>query len=144
MHLNRATDIALRALMLMARTGDLATVDELASVLGVPRSHLAKVVQRLQRNGFASTVRGRAGGVQVSAELLDTSVGAVVRAFEGGSEVVNCHEPPCPLRDGCHLRTALGAAQRAFLASLDEVSLRDLLANPTGPLLLELAQGGRR
>jgi Rrf2 family nitric oxide-sensitive transcriptional repressor len=142
-HLNRATDIALRALMLMARTGDQLTVDELAVALRVPRSHLAKVVQRLQRNGFATTVRGRTGGVQVPVELLDTTVGAVVRAFEGDVEVVNCDEPPCPLRGGCRLRTALRAAQQAFLASLDEVTLRELLAGPTGPLLLGLVSGGR-
>ena len=141
-HLNRATDIALRALMLMARTGDLLTVDELAVALRVPRSHLAKVVQRLQHNGFATTVRGRAGGVQMPAELLDTTVGAVARAFEGDAEVVNCDEPPCPLRGGCRLRTALRAAQEAFLVSLDEVTLRELLASPTGPLLLELVRGG--
>lgn len=140
MHLSRATDIALRVVMLAAADGGRLTVEEMATALEVPRAHLAKVVQRLQHHGFATTVRGRAGGVQVPASVLTASVGAVVRAFEGEDEVVECEAPACPLRGVCRLRGALRDAQAAFLASLDEVALADLLAEPTGPVLVELLQ----
>src|SRR5919201_5987081 len=114
--------------MLAASDGGLLTVDELAAALDVPRNHLAKVVQRLQRHGFAETVRGRSGGVRVPEQALTVTVGAVVRAFEGDAEVVDCDTPPCPLRGGCRLRGALRTAQAAFLAALDEVTLGELLA----------------
>ncbi|MFE2754540.1 RrF2 family transcriptional regulator [Actinosynnema sp. NPDC059335] len=138
MHLIRSTDIALRVVMLLASGGGRLTVDQLSDALDVPRNHLAKVVQRLQRHGFVATARGRAGGVVVPAEVLDTSVGAIVRALEGDGEVVDCEGPPCPLRGGCHLRSALRTAQLAFLAVLDGVTVRGLVADPAGPVLLDL------
>lgn len=142
MHLIRSTDIALRVVMLLATDGGRLTVDQLSEALDVPRHHLAKVVQRLQRHGFAATSRGRAGGVGVPASTLDTSVGAIVRALEGDREVVDCDGPPCPLRGGCHLRSALRTAQLAFLAVLDDVTVRALVAEPAGPVLLDLVRPG--
>ncbi|RKT55260.1 RrF2 family transcriptional regulator [Saccharothrix australiensis] len=144
MHLLRSTDIALRVVMLLASGDGRLTVDQLSAALGVPRNHLAKVVQRLQRNGFVATTRGRDGGVGLPDGAAATSVGAVVRALEGDGEVVDCEGPPCPLRGGCHLRGALRTAQLAFLAALDAVTVGELLAEPAGPVLLDLVPGPRR
>ncbi|TVT51466.1 Rrf2 family transcriptional regulator [Amycolatopsis cynarae] len=138
MQLNRATDIALRVLMLTAAHQERQTVDELAEALSVPRNHMAKVVQRLQRLGLLSTTRGRAGGVDLAEGAVETTVGAVVRALEGEQEVVDCDDPPCPLRGACRLRGALHRAHSAFLASLDEVRLADLVRPPGGPVPLTL------
>jgi Rrf2 family nitric oxide-sensitive transcriptional repressor len=129
-HINRATDIALRLLMLIAARGGQHTVGELAGVLNVPAGHVAKVVQRLQRLGLVATTRGRAGGVRLVPAALHTSVGQVVRAIEGTGEVVNCAEPPCPLRAHCLLREELRRAQEAFLSSLDAVPLASLMVGP--------------
>jgi Rrf2 family nitric oxide-sensitive transcriptional repressor len=134
--LNRSTDIALRVAMATAARDRRSTVDELATQLVLPRNHVAKVVQRLQRMGVLVTTRGRAGGVALAEHAQTFTVGQIVREFEGQEEVVACDEPPCPLRSGCRLRSALGRAQQAFLASLDEVRLDDLIAAPTGALLL--------
>jgi Rrf2 family nitric oxide-sensitive transcriptional repressor len=129
-HINRASDIALRLLMLSAARGGQHTVRELADVLNVPAGHVAKVVQRLQRLGLVATTRGRTGGVRLVPTALDTSVGSIVRAIDGTDEVVNCADPPCPLRPACRLRGVLRQAQEAFLASLDAVSLADLTTVP--------------
>ncbi|MBI3686093.1 MAG: Rrf2 family transcriptional regulator [Actinobacteria bacterium] len=131
MHINRAADIALRLLMLVAARGGQHTVGELATVLNVPVGHVAKVVQRLSRLGLLETTRGRSGGVRLVPDALRTTVGQVVRAIDGTGEVVNCDAPPCPLRPDCRLRGALRRAQEAFLASLDAVVLDDLVA-PAG------------
>ncbi|KKK06843.1 Rrf2 family transcriptional regulator [Micromonospora sp. HK10] len=138
MKLNRSTDMALRIAMLTAASPTRATVDELAAQLSLPRSHVAKVVQRLQRLGVLVTIRGRSGGVAFAEHAAELTVGHVVRAFEGDGEVVSCEEPACPLVGGCRLRGQLRRAQAAFLAVLDEVRLGDLVAGPAGPLLLTL------
>jgi Rrf2 family transcriptional regulator, nitric oxide-sensitive transcriptional repressor len=138
MRLTRATDIALRVLMLTAVQEEQSTVDELATALDVPRNHLAKVVQKLAHAGLLHTVRGRAGGLRIAPEALDWSVGQIVRDFEGDGEVVDCEDPPCPLRGACRLRRALRRAQEAFLAELDAIPLRGLVERPTGPLLHQL------
>lgn len=139
MRLNRATDIGLRILMLGAVGDDLLTIDRLAESLNVPRHHLAKVVQRLQHLGLLETVRGRHGGVRLTMNARDTSIGAVVRELEGGTEVVECEgETACPLNRGCRLRGALRSAQEAFFAALDPITVDDLTAPPARQVLLSL------
>ena len=138
MRLNRATDIALRVLMLAAAQRRVLTIDALADALAVPRNHVAKVVQRLQAAGWVETTRGRGGGITLPDATLDVSVGLIVRHGERQTEVVACEDPPCPLRSACRLRGALHEAQEAFFAALDPVTLRDLLADPAGPTLLTL------
>jgi Rrf2 family nitric oxide-sensitive transcriptional repressor len=76
-------------------------------------------------------------------EATELTVGAVVRAFEGDDEVVDCDRPVWPLRGACTLRRELRRAQRAFLDVLDQVRLGDLATGPTTPLLLDLG-GARR
>jgi Rrf2 family nitric oxide-sensitive transcriptional repressor len=136
--LNRSTDIALRVLMYTAAKDGRRTVDELAAALSVPRHHLAKVVQRLQRLGLLATARGRGGGVELEPGARRVGVGTVVRRLEADDEVVQCDDPPCPLRGQCQLRSAFRRAHDAFLRSLDEVSLADLVADDAGPVLLSI------
>jgi len=139
--LNRSTDIGLRILMLGAARPGRLTIDELAEALAVPRHHLAKVVQRLQRLGLLETVRGRSGGVRLAATAGTASIGAVVRELEGAAEVVDCEgETACPLSQGCRLRAALGRAQEAFFATLDPITVGDLAAPPTRQVLLSLGR----
>ncbi|MEU4422014.1 Rrf2 family transcriptional regulator [Actinoplanes sp. NPDC024001] len=143
MRLNRSTDIGLRILMLAAaRPEDLLTIDELAASVAVPRSHLAKVVQRLQHLGLLDTVRGRGGGVRLATEAAGASVGRLVRDLEGETEVVDCAGlSPCPLSSGqCRLRGALRVAQEAFYASLDPITIGDLAAPPVRQILLTLGR----
>ncbi|ACU37683.1 Rrf2 family transcriptional regulator [Actinosynnema pretiosum subsp. pretiosum] len=140
MHLSKATDIALRVLMLAAAKDAQLTVDDLATSMNVPRNHVAKVVQRLQKEGLVTTARGRNGGVSVPPGARGVSAGHVVRRFEGEDEVVDCEQGPCPLHRACLLRGALRTAREAFFASLDTVLLRDLIAPPTGPVLLSLTR----
>ncbi|BCJ57507.1 HTH-type transcriptional repressor NsrR [Micromonospora endophytica] len=130
MKLNRSTDMALRIAMLTAADGRRTTVDELADRLALPRNHVAKVVQRLQHLGVLVTIRGRSGGVALAANGTAYTVGAVVRAFEGDGEVVDCETPACPLRAACRLRRELRRAQDAFLATLDQTTLADLIEPP--------------
>ncbi|WP_446219573.1 RrF2 family transcriptional regulator [Micromonospora sp. IBHARD004] len=142
MKLNRSTDMALRIAMLTAVSPARTTVDELATQLALPRSHVAKVVQRLQRIGVLVTIRGRSGGVAFAEHAGELTVGHVVRAFEGDAEVVACEQPACPLLAGCRLRGELRRAQAAFLDVLDGLRLGDLVDGPAGPLLLTLGAPG--
>lgn len=50
---------------------------------------------------------------------------------------------PCPLRSACRLRGALREARDAFYATLDPITVTDLVASPTGPLLLGIGSRPR-
>jgi Rrf2 family nitric oxide-sensitive transcriptional repressor len=138
MRLLRSTDLALRVLMRLAVAGESTPATrQVAADMGVPYTHAAKVVAELQHMGLVDARRGRGGGLALSEKGRTASVGAVVRAFEGEGDVVECEgETPCPLNSGCRLRGALRRAQEAFFATLDPVTVADIVRRPTGPLLL--------
>ncbi|MEV5517979.1 nitric oxide-sensing transcriptional repressor NsrR [Streptomyces flaveolus] len=142
MRLTKFTDLALRSVMRLAvlKDGDdpLAT-REVAEVVGVPYTHAAKAITRLQHLGVVEARRGRGGGLTLTELGRHASVGWLVRELEGDGEVVACEgETPCPLRGACRLRGALRAAQEAFYSALDPLTVADLVASPTGPVLVGL------
>ncbi|MFF7853889.1 Rrf2 family transcriptional regulator [Streptomyces sp. NPDC007904] len=141
MRLLRSTDLALRVLMRLAVAGEAhPTTRDVAAAMDVPYTHAAKVVAQLQHMGLLTARRGRGGGLALTERGRTASVGALVRAFEGEGDVVDCDggatTAPCPLSPGCRLRGALRRAQEAFFASLDPVTVSDIVTDPTGPLLL--------
>ncbi|CAM5385610.1 RrF2 family transcriptional regulator [Streptomyces aurantiogriseus] len=144
MRLLRSTDLALRVLMRLAVAGETTpTTRDVAAAMEVPYTHTAKVVAELQHMGLLEARRGRGGGLALTEKGRTASVGAVVRAFEGDGDVVECEgATPCPLNSGCRLRGALRRAQEAFFASLDPVTVSDMVAEPTGPLLLGISRPG--
>lgn len=144
MRLLRSTDLALRVLMRLAVTGESnPTTRDVATAMDVPYTHAAKVVAELQHRGLLTARRGRGGGLGLTEEGRTASVGALVRAFEGEGDVVDCEgtagSAPCPLSSACRLRGALRRAQEAFYATLDPITVADIVADPTGPLLLGIS-----
>ncbi|MGW3492872.1 RrF2 family transcriptional regulator [Streptomyces sp. NPDC001020] len=143
MRLLRSTDIALRVLMRLAvADGSTPTTREVAEHMDVPYTHAAKIVAELRHRGLLEARRGRGGGLALTEAGRTASIGAIVRAFEGNGDVVDCEggPTPCPLNSACRLRGALRQAQEAFFASLDPLTIDDVAAPPTGPLLLEISR----
>ncbi|MFR9791527.1 RrF2 family transcriptional regulator [Streptomyces sp. MB22_4] len=141
MRLLRSTDLALRILMRLAvSTDDTPATRKVAADMDVPYTHAAKVVAELQHLGLVDARRGRGGGLALTERGRTASVGAVVRTFEGDDEVVECEgATPCPLRSDCRLRGALRRAQEAFYATLDPITLDQIVTDPTGPVLLGIS-----
>ncbi|WP_329463114.1 RrF2 family transcriptional regulator [Streptomyces sp. NBC_01431] len=144
MRLTRYTDLALRVLMRLAviegaEGQDPPTTRAVADSMRIPYTHTAKVVARLQHLGLVEARRGRGGGLALTKAGHLASVGGLVRELEGPGDVVDCEgATPCPLAAACRLRRALHRAQEAFYASLDDLTVDDLVAAPTGPLLVGL------
>ncbi|MGW1076249.1 RrF2 family transcriptional regulator, partial [Streptomyces sp. NPDC002537] len=81
MRLTKGTDIALRIAMRLAVAGDeeAPTTREVAGAVGVPYTHAAKVVSRLQHLGVVEARRGRGGGLTLTAAGRTASIGRLVR-----------------------------------------------------------------
>lgn len=143
MQVTRFTDLGLRAVMrLAAIADDRPSSKEIAAQLSVSYLHMTKVITRLAELGVVDARRGRGGGLTITELGRTAQVGWLVRRLEdhgGGDEVIECEGPnPCPLRLGCRLRGALRVAQDAFYASLDELTIEDLIRPPTKNVLLAL------
>lgn len=143
--LTKFTDLSLRAVMCLAVAEDepTPTTREVAAAIGMPHTHTAKAISRLQHLGVVEARRGRGGGLGLTAFGQMATVGWLVRSLEGKGEVVVCEgENPCPLRAVCLFRVALRRAQERFYAELDQFTVADLVAAPTGLVLL--GQTGRQ
>jgi Rrf2 family nitric oxide-sensitive transcriptional repressor len=143
--LTKFTDLALRAAMRLAvsEQDEPLTTREVAEMMDAPYAHMAKAITRLQHLGVVEARRGRGGGLALTSLGRRSSIGWLVRELEGEEEVVDCDgDPPCPLRGACRLRRALRDAQQAFYAALDPLTVADVVASPTGPVLVGLV--GRR
>ncbi|MEE1769579.1 Rrf2 family transcriptional regulator [Streptomyces sp. JV185] len=142
MRLTKFTDVALRVLMRLAvaENEDPPTTREVAATMQVPYTHAAKVVARLQHLGLIEARRGRGGGLSLTGAGRSASIGELVRELEGPGDVVECEgATPCPLRSACRLRGALRRAEEAFYASLDPLTVAELVTSPTGPLLIGIS-----
>ena len=144
MHLTRFTDYSLRVLMLLALVSErLITIDDMAHQSGISRNHLTKIVHQLSLLGYVETARGRNGGVRLAGRPEDIGLGDVVRDCEGSMEIAECFAPDtktCPIESCCRLQPILREALGAFLAVLDQYTLRDLLSHRSE--LLRLLEGG--
>jgi len=140
--LTKYTDLALRAVMRLAVVddGELLTTRGIAEAVRVPYTHMAKAIAHLRHLGVVEARRGRNGGLALTEAGRRTPVGRLIRTLEGDREAVTCEGgTPCPLAGGCRLRRALREAQESFYASLDRLVVNDLVAPPTGSVLLSLA-----
>ncbi|WP_373974968.1 Rrf2 family transcriptional regulator [Chitinibacter sp. SCUT-21] len=130
MHITQHTDYALRVLIYLAANQErLVTIQEISERFQVSRSHMMKVVNQLIRHGYVNGLRGKGGGIRLAVPAAQIGVGQVVRHMESDLELVECFgsSSQCLLTGNCRLRGALGNALNAFLASLDQVTVADLL-----------------
>jgi Rrf2 family protein len=126
-----------RMILDMARHGQDGPVriKDIAARQGVSVKYLEKLVRELKQAGFVKSRRGPRGGHELALPLSEISVGAIVRVLEGDLALVDCCDngQACPRQGTCPTRDVWIEAGRAMHASLDAVTLADLLARDTGP-----------
>jgi Rrf2 family nitric oxide-sensitive transcriptional repressor len=126
MRLTLHTDYAMRVLLHLAcEPESQSSIGEIATLYGISRNHLMKVVQTLSRAGLVSATRGRSGGIRLGRAAALITVGDVVRLTEDGFELVDCSR--CLITGLCDLPPVLNEATRAFLAVLDSHTIADML-----------------
>lgn len=137
MRLTAYTDYALRTLMYLAVHQDhLATIQDIADTHDIAKNHLTKVVNHLGQLGYIDTIRGRNGGLRLALPPEDINIGQVVRHTESDFHMAACFQDAasgCAYSLNCALKTALGKATKAFLATLDEVTLAQMVAPVAAP-----------
>lgn len=132
MRLTSYTDYALRTLMYLAMKRDsLVTIGDIAEDHAIAKNHLTKVVHQLGTLGYVETVRGRNGGLRLAIEPEDINIGEVVRHTETDFHMAACFDPDaagCMYSATCSLKGLLAKATDAYLAVLDGVTLKDMVA----------------
>ena len=109
---------------------ELQTIPDLSQRFNVSRNHLMKIVNRLAKLGYIDAQRGRGGGLRLAKPKESIRVGAIVSDMEPTLDVIDCGaDGGCPYLPACKLKHALKDASRAFIRTLDDVTLADLVSN---------------
>ncbi len=127
--LSEAASIALHAMILIARQekGSL-NVDKIAEITQSSRHHIAKVMQRLVKEGYVSSTRGPSGGFFLIKNPENITLLEIYEAIEGRITVASCpmEKPVCNFGQ-CFLNNIIFDLTVNFKQFLQNHTLKDYL-----------------
>jgi Rrf2 family nitric oxide-sensitive transcriptional repressor len=129
MQLTIFTDYGLRALMfLRMHPGRLCSVREVADYYKISYNHMVKVVHRLAQLGYVESVKGKGGGIRLAKGAEKHGLGSIVCALEPNMDIVECFNDGsnmCFISKSCRLKHYIFDAKQAFIATLNNYTLKD-------------------
>ena len=135
----KRADYGLMAIHYIAVNENLGSVStkRIADEFRIPPELLAKILQRLAKEGLITSQNGPKGGYVLARRATAISVGEVIRALEGPIRIVDCYEATseCPQMERCNLRRPAQKIQAAISQMLDTMSLSELTADDMPELL---------
>ena len=125
---SEAASIGMHGMVLVARAGEVINVQKIADSTCSSRHHVAKIMQRLVKEGFLLSNRGPSGGFQLSVDPKEITLLQIYEAIEGQVKVIDCpHEKPiCPF-EKCILGNVVMKMSQIFRDHLSANTLADLL-----------------
>jgi Rrf2 family protein len=108
----------------------------IAEEFAIPPELMAKILQRLAKQGLVISTNGPKGGYALARRPTEITVGQVIRALEGPINIVSCLEDSeCPQMEKCNLRRPVHKIQAAISQVLDTMSLAELTSADVPELL---------
>ena len=100
--ISEAASIAIHSMVLIASADEGLNVTAIAERMGASKHHVAKIMQRLVKEGFLYSQRGPSGGFHLKKEPGDISMLDIFETIEGKLSETACplEHPICPF-DKC-------------------------------------------
>ncbi len=131
MYLSKFTDYSFRILMYLGNNPDkLSTVDELSSILDLSTHHVKKIVYKLSKNNYISSLKGRNGGIKLGMDPKDINLGKLLEITEDNLDILECfsiENNTCSLNNCCKLKPIINDALESFKLELSKYTLADIL-----------------
>jgi len=128
--LTKKADYGLISLKHLAvnRAGGAASAKELADAYNIPMPMLAKVLQRLVRDGFLVSEQGTNGGYRLARDPDKITALEVIRAIDGPIILTACFTSHsiCDQNAQCTVREPLRRVHDGILRLLDGITINDL------------------
>lgn len=91
MYVTREADYAIRCVLYMSEESKrIVSAKEISESMDVPRSFLAKILQRLSRKGIVTSTRGVQGGFRLAKKPREINLLEVIEAIQGVSAMNVC------------------------------------------------------
>lgn len=141
MHLTKHADYAIRVLTKLAiQPGRKVSIASIAENENISRNHLMKVSQNLARLGYIVGYRGKGGGIALAKPARTVNLGQLLEHVERALQPTDNRVPGQTAEDGKLLEQALEDGRAAFIESLAQFTLADLVDDALGrrPKVVEL------
>ena len=109
---------------------------EIARAYGIPTELLAKILQRLAKNGLLISQHGTNGGYALARPAREISAFEVIRAIEGPLFITSCitDKRECGQMTRCTVREPLKKVNETLVKALSAVTISSL-SGETSPLV---------
>lgn len=128
--LTRKADYGLIALKHLATSGPgaAASAKEIAETYGVPLPLLAKILQKLSKNGFLHSEQGTNGGYKLARAANKINALEVIRAIDGPIILTSCFTDhgACGHTNRCNVREPLRKIHEGILGLLENITIADM------------------
>ncbi len=120
---SEAVSLAFHGMGLLA-SGERMSAKEMAEAVNVSEAHLAKVFQRLVREGLVTSTRGPKGGFELAKSPDEITLFDIYVVIEGAPRGDYCllHKEQCPF-GRCIFGSLLGKMTRKFVDYLKKTTL---------------------
>lgn len=132
MLVTRETDYAVRTVLYLAKNPDhQASATDIAKAMHIPKSFLAKILQRLVRSRILTSSRGARGGFQLVPSPSEISILSIMEAIQGPACINVCavDKRRCGLSDTCMVHPIWVDMREEVEARLRYQTIDKLIAN---------------
>ena len=147
LRLSKKADYALMAMKHLALRPPNSSLSarEIAEEFNIPLELMAKVLQRLARQGLLSSHQGTRGGYHLARSAEAISVAQVIQAIDGPVTVTACStgDDLCHQYSRCNVRDPLARIKDRILQALHTVSLSELARDVEPAMPVTLRKGSR-
>ena len=131
--------IAVKHLALHAAGGS-CSASEIAEACGISGPLMAKVLQKLAKNGLVVSRHGSGGGYQLARAPGEISAFEVINAIDGPLTITSCvtTHGECEQATTCTVRAPLRRVNESILQILKAVTISQMTDDSAEPVLVEL------
>ena len=125
---SEAAFIALHGMVIVAKADELVNVVKISEQLNSSKHHVAKVMQRLVKDGYLTSHRGPTGGFALRIPPEDITLLELYESIEGRIVVGNCpmDNPVCPF-DKCIFNNVTSKLTNDFIDYMKSQTLKDFI-----------------
>jgi Rrf2 family protein len=145
--LSKKADYGLIAMKHLAihRQQHACSASEIAEEYGISATLMAKVLQKLAKQGLVAAKHGSTGGYQLSRKPEQISALEVLTAIDGPVLITSCvtSHGTCDATERCSVKEPLQRVNESILGVLSTVSIAHLSEEKQEPALVELKGAGQ-
>ena len=129
LRIKKMTDYAVLILSNLAMHEDFLTAKEIASATHISLPTVKKLLKKLNKKGLVNSRQGVLGGYTLHTDAKTISIALLLNALEGNLSLTQCasESDKCSVEDFCQIGNAWQLINQRVFASLDDLTLMDLI-----------------